>query len=222
MGMPEPLDVWLGKDEVEGVPSQPRKDLKPPPNWRLEAVAATERPRSLTMGADGRTAVFIQDRDTSDVWLLELDGDGCAPPQRLTTGRDPMPYWEDTEPRLSPDCSTVAYADQGSVWVVAAAGGPPRKLAEAGSPVWLGNDRLVVSVEREDTSRLAVLDVADAWPRRLLRPPARTASSRTTATSGAPPSRPTAPPSRSSSRRATTCCGARSASPTSQPARCGR
>ena len=22
MGMPEPLDVWLGKDEVEGVPSQ--------------------------------------------------------------------------------------------------------------------------------------------------------------------------------------------------------
>ena len=167
MGMPEPLDVWLGKDEVEGVPSQPRKDLKPPPNWRLEAVAATERPRSLTMGADGRTAVFIQDRDTSDVWLLELDGDAGAPPQRLTTGRDPMPYWEDTEPRLSPDCSTVAYADQGSVWVVAAAGGPPRKLAEAGSPVWLGNDRLVVSVEREDTSRLAVLDVADAWPRRL-------------------------------------------------------
>ncbi len=86
MGMPEPLDVWLGKDEVEGVPSQPRKDLKPPPTWRLEAVAATERPRSLTMGADGRTAVFIQDRDTSDVWLLELDGDGCAPPQRAHDG----------------------------------------------------------------------------------------------------------------------------------------
>ena len=76
--MPEPLAVWLGKDEVEGIPSQPRKDLKPPPHWRLEAVAATERPRSLTLGADGRTAVFIQDRDTSDVWLLELAGDaGC-------------------------------------------------------------------------------------------------------------------------------------------------
>ena len=167
MGMAEPLAVWLGKDEVEGVPSQARADLKPPANWRLEAVAATERPRSLTLGADGRTGVFIQDRDTSDVWLLELDGDSCGPPQRLTTGRAPMPYWEDTEPRLSPDCSLVAYADEGGVWVAAAAGGPPRKLAEAGSPVWLGNDRLVVSVEREDTSRLAVLDVADAWPRRL-------------------------------------------------------
>ncbi len=162
--MPEPLPIWIGKDEVEGTPSQPRKDLKPPPHWRLEAVAATERPRSLTIAADGGTVAFIQDRDTSDVWLLEL---GAGVPHRLTTGRDPMPYWEDTEPRISPDGTQVAYADQGAVWVVAAAGGPPRRLAEAGSPVWLGNDRLIVSVERDDTSRLAVLDVADPWPRRL-------------------------------------------------------
>ena len=75
--MPEPLAVWLGKDEYEGVPSPARVDLKPPPHWRLEAVAATERPRSLHSRADGRTAVFIQDRDTSDVWLLELDGAAC-------------------------------------------------------------------------------------------------------------------------------------------------
>ena len=162
--MPEPLDLWIGKDEVEGVPSQPRQDVKPPPHWRLEAVVATERPRSLTVAADGRTAAFVQDRDTSDVWLLEL---GAGAPSRLTTGRDPAPYWEDTEPRISPGGALVAYADQGSVWVVAAAGGPPRKLAEAGSPVWLGDDRLVVSVERDDTSRLAVLDVADPWPRPL-------------------------------------------------------
>jgi dipeptidyl aminopeptidase/acylaminoacyl peptidase len=162
--MPEPLDVWVGKDEVEGVPSQPRKDVQPPPHWRLEAVVATERPRSLTVAVDGRTAAFIQDRDTSDVWLLELGG---GAPSRLTTGRDPAPYWEDTEPRISPDGTRVAYSDQGSVWVVAAAGGPPRKLAEAGSPVWLGDDRLVVSVERDDTSRLALLDVADPWPRPL-------------------------------------------------------
>lgn len=161
---PEPLSVWIGKDEAEGTPSQPRKDLKPPPHWRLEAIAATERPRSLTIAADGRTVAFIQDRDTSDVWLLDLAG---VVPQRLTTGRDPMPYWEDTEPRISPDGTQVAYADQGAVWIAAAAGGPPRKLAEAGSPVWLGNDRLVVSVEREDTSRLAVLELADPWPAAL-------------------------------------------------------
>ena len=80
-------------------------------------------------------------------------------PHRLTTGRDPAPYWEDTQPRLSPDGSRVAFADQGNVWLVATEGGPPRKLVEGGSPVWLGDDRLVVSVEREDTSRLAVVDV---------------------------------------------------------------
>ena len=67
--------MWIGKDEYEGIPSSPRKDLAPPPHWRLETVAVTERPRSLTIGADGRTLVFIQDRpDTSDVWTMTLDG----------------------------------------------------------------------------------------------------------------------------------------------------
>ena len=155
---------WVGKDEVEGVAAQARKDLEPPPHWRLEAVAATERPRSLTLGADGRTAVFVQDRDTSDVWLLDL-ADGA--PRRLTTGRDPAPHWEDTEPRLSPDGTTVAFADGGHVWLVPAAGGPPRTLVQAESPVWLGNDRLVVGVERDRATRLAVVDVADPWPRPL-------------------------------------------------------
>jgi len=162
--VPEPLQVWIGKDEVEGVPSQPRKDLKPPPHWRLEAVAATERPRSLTVGADGRTAVFIQDRDTSDVWLLDL---ADRLPRRLTTGRDPMPYWEDTQPRLSPDGSLVAYADRGHVWLVPTVGGPPRKLVDGGSPAWLGDDRLVVSVERDDTWRLAAVGAEEAWPKPL-------------------------------------------------------
>ncbi len=157
-------NLWVGKDEVEGVAAQPRKDIEPPPHWRLEAVAATERPRSLTLGADGRTAVFIQDRDTSDVWLLDLD-DGV--PRRLTTGRDPAPYWEDTEPRLSPDGTMVAFADGGHVWLVPAAGGPPRKLVQAESPVWLGNDRLVVGVERDRATRLAVVEIADPWPRPL-------------------------------------------------------
>ena len=97
--------MWIGKDEVEGIPSSPRKDLTPPPHWRLESVVVTERPRSLTIGADGRTLVFIQDRpDTSDVWTMTLDD---PTPRRLTAGRAPAPFWEDVEPRLSPDGSTV-------------------------------------------------------------------------------------------------------------------
>ena len=136
--MAEEKSIWVGKDEHNGVRAQPRKDLKPPPHWRLEAVAATRRPRSLTVGADRRRAVFIEDGDTSDVWLLDLDG--SAPPERLTTGRDPMPFWEDAEPRLSPDGATVAYVDGEHVCLVPVAGGPPRRLIKASSPVWVDDD----------------------------------------------------------------------------------
>jgi dipeptidyl aminopeptidase/acylaminoacyl peptidase len=162
--MPEPLPVWIGTEEYGGVPTPTKREAKPPASWRLEAIAATERPRSLAPTPDGRSLVYIQDRDTSDLWTLSLDG-GVR--QRLTTGRDPAPYWEDTTPAVSPDGATVAYADQGAVWLVPLAGGPPRRLLEAGSPVWLDERRLVVSVERDDTSRLALVDVDDPWPRRL-------------------------------------------------------
>jgi dipeptidyl aminopeptidase/acylaminoacyl peptidase len=48
------------------------------------------------------------------------------------------------------------------------AGGPPRRLVEGSSPVWIDDARLVISVERDDqTSRLAVVDIADPFPRRL-------------------------------------------------------
>jgi dipeptidyl aminopeptidase/acylaminoacyl peptidase len=157
--------MWIGKDEHEGVLAQPRKDLKPPPHWRLEAVAHTPMPRTLTIGADRRRAMFIQDADTSDVWLLDLESGG--PPERLTTGRDPAPFWEDVSPRISPDGATVAYADDGHVWLVPAAGGPARKLTEGSSPVWIDAERLVISVERDDTTRLAVVSASDPWPRRL-------------------------------------------------------
>jgi dipeptidyl aminopeptidase/acylaminoacyl peptidase len=148
----------------EGVRAQARKDLGPPPHWRLEAVAHTPRPRSLTVGADRRHAYFIEDTDTSDVRRLDLAG---GAPERLTTGRELTAYWEDAPPRASPDGRTVAYAQDGHVWLVPAAGGPPRRLVEGGSPQWAGDDRLVISVERDDATRLAVIGVADPWPRRL-------------------------------------------------------
>ncbi|MEA2409404.1 MAG: hypothetical protein QOE69_3523 [Thermoleophilaceae bacterium] len=165
--MGEGRSIWVGKDEVNGVPAQPRKDLPRAPHWRLEAVAYTPRPRSLSVGGDRGRAVFIEDRQSSDVWLIELE-DGSVP-ERLTTGRGPMPWWDDTTPRLSPDGSTVAYTDEGHVWLVPAAGGPPRKLVEGGGPRWIDDKRLVITVERDDntTTRVAVVDVDDPWPRRL-------------------------------------------------------
>jgi dipeptidyl aminopeptidase/acylaminoacyl peptidase len=162
--MPEPLDVWIGLDEHGGIPRPARVDVTPPPAWRLEAVVATERPRSTAVSPDGRTVVFIEDRDTSDLWLLDLDE---RVPRRLTTGRDPQPYWEDTQPAFSPDGATVAYADGGWVYTVPTAGGPPRRIVEAGNPVWIGNDHLLVAIERDRCDRLAVVALAEPWPRRL-------------------------------------------------------
>jgi len=176
--VPEPLEIWIGKEKYGGVPTPTRRESQPPPHWRLEAIAATERPRSLALASDGKTLVFIQDRDTSDLWTLAIEdaGDNACNDQlqgrllrRLTTGRDPMPFWEDTTPAISPDGMTVAFTDQGAIWLVPLQGGPPRRLLEAGSPVWLDDDTLVVSVERENTSRLALVDVHDPWPRRLVR-----------------------------------------------------
>jgi len=165
--MAEGESMWVGKDEHHGVQAQPRVDLAPPPHWRLEAVAYTPRPRTLTVSSDGRMAVFTEDRQTSDIYLLDLESE--SPPERLTTGREPAAYWADAAPRLSPDGASVAYDDDGHVWVVPAAGGPSRKLVQGGGPIWIDNRRLLISVERaEDTStRLAVVDVDDPWPRRL-------------------------------------------------------
>src|SRR4051812_38155818 len=104
--MGEGGSIWVGKDERHGVPAQPRADAPRASHWRLEAIAHTPRPRSLSLSADRRRAVFIEDGDdSSDVWLIDLE-DAGAVPRRLTTGRDPMPYWEDTTPRLTPDGST--------------------------------------------------------------------------------------------------------------------
>jgi dipeptidyl aminopeptidase/acylaminoacyl peptidase len=168
----DPLErIWIGKDERGGIPVPRRKDVAPPPGWRLETVAYATRPRSLAVSPDRRTAVFIEDHDTSDLHVLDLTAAG-AHTERLTTGRPAAPYWEDTQPRISPAGDQIAYGDDGYVWLVPTAGGPPRRLVEADGPVWLDEDRLLLSVEHEieatGTTRLTVANVADPFPRRLV------------------------------------------------------
>lgn len=164
--MREPSSRWIGTEKYGGVPTPTGRDDPLPRHWRLDAIWATERPRTPSISADGRQLAYVHDRDTSDVWTVEVE---TGTVRRLTTGRAPMPYWEDTTPVLSPDGATVAYADEGWVWVVPAAGGPPRKLVEAGAPVWLDDDRLIVDVERDECGRLTVVELDDPWPRRLVR-----------------------------------------------------
>jgi dipeptidyl aminopeptidase/acylaminoacyl peptidase len=159
---------FIGTEERGGLPIPPRPEVEPPPHWRLEAIAATERPRDLARGPSGTDFAFILDRDTSDVWTLALDGALT----RLTTGRGLMPFWEDTKPAWSPDGTRVAYTDDGHVHVVPVTGGPPKRLCEGGSPQWIDNDRLVINVERDDLTRLAVIAEADPYPQTLATLPA--------------------------------------------------
>jgi dipeptidyl aminopeptidase/acylaminoacyl peptidase len=169
--------MWIGKEEYGGLATPTRRGSALPPHWRLEAITATERPRSISLGRGGRLLVYVHDRETSDVWALDLEtGEG----RRLTTGRDPMPYWEDMTPVVSPDGGTIAYVDEGAVWLVSVTGGVARRVTEfqgmptrwgleAGSPVWLDDGHLVVSVDRDDRNRLAVAEVEDAWAVSLVR-----------------------------------------------------
>ena len=164
--MPEPVEMWIGKEEFGGVPTPTRRDAPRASQWTLEAIAATERARSLAPSSAGDRIAFIQDRDTSDVWLLDV---GAREALRMTTRREVQPYWEDTPPALSPDGTQIAYGDEGAVWLVPTSGGPPRRLVEADSPVWVDDGRLVVVVERDDRYRLALVSLDDAWLQPLVR-----------------------------------------------------
>jgi dipeptidyl aminopeptidase/acylaminoacyl peptidase len=154
--------VWLGKDVTGGVPSQRRPDRKAPPHWRLDAVFATTRPHHLAVSPDGSSLAFVLDFEgTTDLWSLDLS-DGAL--TRLTTDRGLVAHWEDAAPVWSPDGTQLAYNSEGHVRVVAARGGPPRRLVAGSAGAWLDDQRLVVVVERDRRSRLAVVSVEDPWP----------------------------------------------------------
>jgi dipeptidyl aminopeptidase/acylaminoacyl peptidase len=159
--MTEPHPPWLGSVERGGLPVPLRADVVAPPHWRLEAVAATERPRDLVLAPDGRTAVFVWDRDTSDVWAIDTT---TGATRRLTTGRALAAWWEDIRPSVSPDGSRVAYGDQGQVWVVPLDGGPPKAVLEGGDPVWTPDGLLLATVERDRSTILVQVDPDDPWP----------------------------------------------------------
>jgi dipeptidyl aminopeptidase/acylaminoacyl peptidase len=163
--MAEARAWWVGADEVGGIPNPGRPDVLPPPTWRLEAVAATDRPRQIEVSPDGGTVAFVLDRDTSDIWTIAVDG--RVQPQRVTTGRPLTAYWDDFNAVWSPDGARLAFVQGGRVMVVDASGGVPKDVCEGSSPAWLDDGRLVIGVDREQRTALAVVHADDAWPTRL-------------------------------------------------------
>jgi dipeptidyl aminopeptidase/acylaminoacyl peptidase len=186
----DPTSLMVGKDEHGGLPSLPRPDAPRAVAWTLEAVAAVERPHHPSVSPHGRRVALFLDRDTTDLWTLPSSGGRAV---RLTTGRPPTAYWEDAAPAWSPDGTRLAYGDPDRLSVVPAAGGPPHRLVEAGAEAWLDNGQLLVTVERDGVTRLAVCAAQDPWPRALTPPtfsagPAVTVPGRTVVVSeGHPP-----------------------------------
>ncbi len=160
-----PASLWIGVDESGGIPNPGRPDVDQPPHWRLEAIAATERPRNLDVSPDGTLVAFTLDRDTSDMWAIDAAG---GQPVRLTTGRTLAAFWEDGGPQISPDATRIAYIAAGKVTVAPVGGGPPTELCDGSSPVWLDDRRLVIAVDRgrprNEATALAVIDIGDPWP----------------------------------------------------------
>lgn len=154
---------WLGKDEHGGVPSQRRPDQEPPRHWRLDSIYAAERPHHPSVSPDGTSVAFVLSSGAnSDIYLIDVGG-GQA--RRLTTDRVLASFWEDSGPEWSPDGSRLAYTSGDHTYVVPAAGGVPQQIPDTALGAWLDDDHLVVSVERKRTTRLALVDILDPWPR---------------------------------------------------------
>ncbi|MFZ5819946.1 MAG: S9 family peptidase [Chloroflexota bacterium] len=160
------------KYERNGWPSLTRPDIKPPAGWNLSLITSLERIRNHRLAPDGNAIAFIKDTASlSDVYLLPLNEPG-AWPQRFTTDRDMVAYWDDEIPQWSPDSKWLAFTIDGHVHVVSSDGGLPEKITdftEGGfAPKWMpDSERLIVGVTRHAADQLVLTDRAGAWPRAL-------------------------------------------------------
>lgn len=164
----DPIEQLKQKYERNGWPAQKRPDIKPVDGWSIPLLSTISRPRCHTVAPDGsRIAFFYDQAETSDLYIQSLGGGW---PDRLTFDREMAPYWSDDPPQWSPDGQWLAYTNQGHVWVIPAAGGKAEKISHfssgAGTPRWLpDSERLLVTVSREDRSRIILTDRQGAWPR---------------------------------------------------------
>ena len=160
--MTEP--IWIGREVVGGEPSRELPETGHAHEWRLEDIWATSRPHDLAPSPDGSTVAFVLDRDgTYDVWSIDREGRVA----RITTNRSPVAYWDDTAPVFSPEGSNLAYANDGWVHVVALESGSDQKVVRGSPGAWLDERRMVVIVDVDMRSRLAVVDLEDPIPNEL-------------------------------------------------------
>ena len=167
--MGEGRSIWVGKDEHHGVRAQPRKDLPPPPHWRLEAIAHTPRPRT-PVGRDRRPAGGLHRGPRRPLRRV------AARPRGRLAARAAH-----HRPRAGAvvgghPAAALAGRRHGGLRrrrarLARARGGRPAAQARRGRQPAAGSTTAgcVIDVERDEdrTTRLAVVDVDDPWPRRL-------------------------------------------------------
>ncbi len=140
----------------------------------MELLAGISRPRSHTLSTDGSRIAFFWDLgDRSDLHVMPAGGGW---PSRLTYDRLPVAYWTDDPPQWSPDGRWLAYTRAGHVWVVAAGGGMPRKITDFGTGAWAprwmpDSTGLLISVSRDDHSRILLTDRDGSWPKQITKGP---------------------------------------------------
>ncbi len=153
--------IWVGTDESSRPASMDRPDAPKANQWSLEAIASVGRPHDPVLSSDGQFVSVVFDRDTSDIWVVPVSG---GRPLQVTTGRDLAPYWADDPAAWSPNGKKLTYSAEGSVWVVDVAGAPPKKITAGSTPIWISDRELVVSIDRDDKTRLGRVRIEDSWP----------------------------------------------------------
>lgn len=162
------------KYERNGWPSVQRPDLKPPDGWSLELITSVQRIRNHQLSPNGRQLAFIWDREgRSDVYTMPAIGGW---PARLSLDRPAAVYWSDETPQWSPDGQWIAFGMHGHVHCVPTNGDLSHKITAitpgASAPVWLSDStRLVVSLERNEASKLCLIDREGSWLRALTTTP---------------------------------------------------
>ncbi len=158
------------KYERNGWPSLARPDIKPPEGWSLSLITSLERIRNHRLSPDGSTIAYIKDGEMlSDIFLLPAAGGW---PQRVTTDRGLVAYWDDEIPQWSPDGQWLAFVVDGHVHIAPRGGRLPKKISDftesAFDPKWMPDSRgLIVGVTRHEADQLVLTNRDGAWPRAL-------------------------------------------------------